>query len=658
MTAYRLDPAEEEHNYTIHDIFHPSAKLLHSFPPSFICAVREEVSALLHKSQYEVAAEILQRLLVAQKEAYGTESDEVLRTTYQLAVIRQKQCQHKKAEELLVALAATSTLLLGSAHPSTLNTVDALVHTYRALRKLNEAEILLTKHVRLLVAQGCPDSALVTRNNLGLLYVQQKRPAEARKCFETVLADSEGVRRADDPDILSVIGNLAYVYRDLGLWMEAEALYKKALVTAVKTCGGEHPGTIAMMASSAASYAEMGRWHDVRVLAEKVLTTRQRQLGTNHIETLKSQYNLGNIYLGEGNFPDALACGHSLMVALDLCLPYGNGASTALPTITGLKKWECFLWQHFYAVCLINNERFDEAGALQSKLIGTFESEEDNEYYSHCFSQSLYDLGRIRRHQLRLEEAESYFRQALAVTEATENVDSKNYSTRIEALTSLLRSQNRCSEVRKLLQNSVSRAEALHGSKSLSTATWLLELGGFFKDHNRWSQARDIFLRALHIREEILGLEHVEISIPCAEVGHCLECLGDDSQAAKYWSRALRSRGRDTGLDNQVTTAWMNRLQNLLTRLQAKVDGDLLVSRKEFELAVSNTSEGDEDDDDDMTLIEELEYPRKLQGGSAPLLYPGALLIHSDVTSIHCLMKLHNCRRLSEEIRPVVVRNR
>ncbi|KAL8806937.1 MAG: hypothetical protein Q9200_004873 [Gallowayella weberi] len=647
MTAYRLDLGEEEHTYTIHDILHPSAKLLHSCPRSFIGATRKEVSALVHNSQHELAAEILQRLLAAQKEAYGTDNDEVLRSTYQLAIILQKQGQHKKAEGLLAALAVTSTLVLGSAHPSTLHTVDALAHTYRALRKFDEAEILLKKNIRLLVAQEGPDSALVTRNNLGLLYVQQKRPAEARKCFETALADSGSVRRADDLDILSVIGNLAYVYRDLGLWKEAEALYKKALVTAVNTSGGERPETIATMASFAASYAEMGRWHDARVLAEKVLTTRQRQLGTNHIETLKSQYNLGNIYLGAGSFPDALACGHNLMVALDLHLPYGNGASTASPALKGLKKWECFLWQHFYAVCLINNERYEEAGALQSKLIGTFESEEDNEYYSHCFSQSLYDLGRIRRHQSRLEEAESYFQQALAVTETTENVDSKNYSTRVEALTSLLRSQNRCSEVRILLQDIVSRAETTHGSNSLPTATWLLKLGGFYKDHNRWCQARDIFLRALHIRENILGMEHVEISVPCAEVGRCLEYLGDDGQAAKYWSRALKSSGRDTALDDRVTTAWMNRLQNPLTRLQKKKDVDLLVNRKEVELAGSNISVGDEDEDDDMALIEEIEYPRKLQGGSAPVIHSETLLIHSDMTLIHCLMKFYNCKGLS-----------
>ncbi|KAL8697397.1 MAG: hypothetical protein Q9224_002339, partial [Gallowayella concinna] len=439
MTPYRLDPAEEEQTYTFNDVFNPSAKLLNSCPRSYIWATREEVSTLLHNSRHELAAEVLQRLLTAQEVAYGTEDLEVLRTTYQLAIIRQKQCQHKKAEGLLEPLTATSTRVLGSAHPSTLNTAHALVHTYRALKKFNEAEILLKKNIQLLIAQAGPDLALVTRNHLGLLYVQQKRPAEARKCFETALADSESVRGPNDIDVLSVIGNLAYVYRDLGLWKEAEPLYNKALATTVQTYGIEHPETIATMASFAASYAEMGRWHDARVLAEKVLAARQRQLGANHIETLKSQYNLGNIYLGQGSFPEALASGHILMLALALRLPYGNGASTSPPALTGLKKWECFRWQHFYAVCLINNERYDEAGALHAKLIGNFESEEDNEYYSHCFSQSLYDLGRIRKHQSRFREAESYFRQALAVTEATEDVDSKAYYIRVEALISLLR---------------------------------------------------------------------------------------------------------------------------------------------------------------------------------------------------------------------------
>ncbi|KAL8678177.1 MAG: hypothetical protein Q9224_007138, partial [Gallowayella concinna] len=143
--------------------------------------------------------------------------------------------------------------------------------------------------------------------------------------------------------------------------------------------------------------------------------------------------------------------------------------------------------------------------------------------------------------------------------------------------------------------------------------TWLLKLGGFFSDHGRWSQARDLFLRALHIREKIVGTEHVEVSIACAEVGRCLEHLGDDRQAAGYWSWALKSGEIDMGLDKHVTTAWTKRSEKLLIRLQRKADGNLLVNKGESELAETNASEGDEDEDDDVTLIEEIEYPGKVQ---------------------------------------------
>ncbi|KAI4239985.1 MAG: hypothetical protein L6R40_005417 [Gallowayella cf. fulva] len=596
-----MDLVDLEPMYTPDDILQPSDNLLNNCPLTFIWATRKSVSALLQACHYGLAVRVLHLLLTAVENVYGEENEEYMRTIYQLAITRNKQGHHEEAARLLASLLVTSKLVLGPAHQITLKTSDALAETYRGLGKFNEAEALMKENIRLLLARNDTDAALVTRNNLGLLYVQQKRPARARRCLEITLAHSENLRKHDDPDMLCVIGNLAYVYRDLGMWQEAEAMYRRSMAISIRSWGCDHPETVGIMASFAASYAEMGRWDDARALAERVLDARQRRFGADHVETLKSQYNLGNIHLGNGSYPEALASGYILVTALDHRAPDGIEDSIS-PDLTALTKWDRFLWQHFHAVCLINNELYDEAEKLHSKLMRMFESEENNKEYSDCFSQSLYDIGRIRKHQLRFAEAESYFRQAFAVTEATEDVDSKAYSIRVEALITLLRGQKRCSEARKLLQTSLSRAESTHGPDSLATANWLLKLGNFFKDHCRWSEARDQFVRALHIREQVLGSDHVDNSVPSAALAQCLEHLGDDEQAVLFWSRALKSSEGDVGVKNGTRRAWIERLRTLSGRLGREAKDGLQVDSANGIGLGFDASDRAGDDDEAVTL--------------------------------------------------------
>ena len=71
--------------------------------------------------------------------------------------------------------------------------------------------------------------ALMSRDILAQLYLNQRRYSEAEALFLRVLETQERLLGRDDPKTLSSVGKLANYYSDQGRYGEAETLNKRAL---------------------------------------------------------------------------------------------------------------------------------------------------------------------------------------------------------------------------------------------------------------------------------------------------------------------------------------------------------------------------------------------------------------------------------------------
>ncbi|KAG4427552.1 hypothetical protein IFR05_016963, partial [Cadophora sp. M221] len=99
--------------------------------------------------------------------------------------------------------------------------------------------------------QGCeealgPDhtSTLSTVNNLGNLYADQGKLAEAEKMCLRALQGHEEALGPDHTSTLSMVNNLGELYSDQGKLVEAEAMFTRALQGFEEALGPNHTSTL------------------------------------------------------------------------------------------------------------------------------------------------------------------------------------------------------------------------------------------------------------------------------------------------------------------------------------------------------------------------------------------------------------------------------
>jgi tetratricopeptide (TPR) repeat protein len=129
-----------------------------------------------------------------------------------------------EAERLFLRALAGNEKALGPDHISTLSTVNNLGILYRDQGKLAEAERMFLR------ALG-PDhiSTLSTVNNLGVLYRDQGKLAEAERMFLRALAGSEKALGPDHISTLDTVHALGILYRDQGKTEEAKTMFQRAV---------------------------------------------------------------------------------------------------------------------------------------------------------------------------------------------------------------------------------------------------------------------------------------------------------------------------------------------------------------------------------------------------------------------------------------------
>ena len=82
---------------------------------------------------------------------------------------------------------------------------------------------------------------LDTVGNLGILYADQGKLAEAEKMYQRALQGKEKALGAEHISTLDTVGNLGLLYCDQGKLAEAEKMYQRTLQGYKKTFGSLHP---------------------------------------------------------------------------------------------------------------------------------------------------------------------------------------------------------------------------------------------------------------------------------------------------------------------------------------------------------------------------------------------------------------------------------
>ncbi|HWE37418.1 MAG TPA: tetratricopeptide repeat protein [Isosphaeraceae bacterium] len=152
---------------------------------------------------------------------------------------------------------------------------------------------------------------------------------------------------------------------------------------------------------------------------------------------------------------------------------------------------------------------------------------------------ALNNLAGLLRATNRLAEAEPLFRRALVISEASYGPDHPDVARDLNNLASLLRATNRHAEAEPLYRRVVTILEASLGEDHPNLAAALNNLAGLLQDTNRPAEAEPLFRRALAIDEASYGLDHPAVAIDLNNLAELLRATGRRAEAEPLSRRQL-----------------------------------------------------------------------------------------------------------------------
>jgi tetratricopeptide (TPR) repeat protein len=84
---------------------------------------------------------------------------------------------------------------------------------------------------------------------------------------------------SENPDLATLLNNLADLYGKQARYADAERLHKRALAIREKTFGSEHPDVAQSLNNLAFAYANQGRYADGEPLYKRSLAIYEKLLG-------------------------------------------------------------------------------------------------------------------------------------------------------------------------------------------------------------------------------------------------------------------------------------------------------------------------------------------------------------------------------------------
>jgi tetratricopeptide (TPR) repeat protein len=146
-------------------------------------------------------------------------------------------------------------------------------------------------------------------HQLGLLYSDQGKLAEAQSMYERALAGNEKALGAEHTSTLETVNNLGILYKAQGKLAEAQSMYERALAGKEKALGAEHTSTLNTVNNLGILYADQGKLAEAQSMYERALAGYEKAIGADNAATylpaLNTIQNLGSLFEVQADFANS-----------------------------------------------------------------------------------------------------------------------------------------------------------------------------------------------------------------------------------------------------------------------------------------------------------------------------------------------------------------
>lgn len=183
--------------------------------------------------------------------------------------------------------------------------LDRLAAAKRSQRKFSEAEPLLKRALEVAERAKLPDALFaMLSNNMGDLYSELGKYAEAQKFFERALELDRKVSGNQSRDVAAALDGLAVVFERQGKIEKANELHKQSLEIWEKIAP-DSPDLGICLTNLGVLCGHQKRYSDAEKYLERALQIFEKTLGGHHPQYQESLVNLAVLYSMENKTAEA-----------------------------------------------------------------------------------------------------------------------------------------------------------------------------------------------------------------------------------------------------------------------------------------------------------------------------------------------------------------
>jgi non-specific serine/threonine protein kinase/serine/threonine-protein kinase len=313
------------------------------------------------------------------------------------------------------------------------------------------------------------------------------------------------------------------VYRNLGLFGEAESLFQQSYATRRQLLGLDHPDTLTVQASLGIVSMELGRLDEAIRICEDTLIRRRRVLGDLDASTLWSMQNLASAYRAKGRIEDAERLyREALGVARQVS---GQESKLTLWNMSNLGNLYRDTGRLEEAVTLL-----EEATDIHAQVYGPQHPE--TLLLMNNLGDIYYDMGRY-------SEAEELYS---AVLDGRERVlGTGNWQTHWskDRLASVYLAQGRMEEAERLQVAAVAGLRRTFGVRQPQTLASINNLAEIYRAQERYLQAEPLYAEAAQVSSELMP-DHFDTGVPIHNLGAIYGLTGRYEEAILQFEKAER----------------------------------------------------------------------------------------------------------------------
>ncbi len=312
---------------------------------------------------------------------------------------------------------------------------------------------------------------------------------------------------ANEPeDQARLMQTMGDVYKNLGLFPQAESLTRRALAIRTQILGEDNQDTLKSMYSLVGILEEESHYPEAEKLARKVVDMRKRSLGPEDRSTIQTMQQLATILADEGRYNDA-------------------------------------------------EEQNRDVLAIARRKFGPKDT---------ATIDAANNLAIDLAYQGKFPEAEAQFRQVLQMDRDSRGPDDPKTLGAEGNLGAILLQEENYGEAEKILRELLERHRRVFGPDHPRTLLIMGNLGLVLADLERYDESERLFRDTLEIKRKKLGTEHRSTLVTAGNLADVLNREGKYSEAESLIRQTLDIERRTLGNEHSDTLNSMDVLGQVL----------------------------------------------------------------------------------------------